>query len=521
MKEGGTLMIYPKNCLIIDIGNEQIKIADLVRNKDNVKINKFAVIPTPGNCINDGIILDKVTLNNTIKATLKEERFKNKRVVFTITSSKVITREVDFPNLKPKKLRPVIENNAAEYFPVNLSEYILDYVITDTVEVNGEKTLKVSIIAALTSVVQEYVSLADLMDVKLVGIDYAGNSLTNFIKKEKIEGISMILDMGSESTMVSIMVNDVLKFNRNLSFGTGLLLDCIMNHFEVNKIEAIRISKERPLLNIEQDENPYLSNDISSSMNQILNGVARLVDYYTSRNQDKIESIFIVGGGANIYGIEEFIEKFFDIKTKLIKDFNSVKGSNNLGNVEGFFSNVIGAAYSEINLVPRTIAEGVHSQSRKRTSLLLVILVAVSLVAAFGYFQGKNIALERKKEQLEQDIAAANEVQNIKLDYETLRNRLAYREKIMEASKSSSEQFVAVLEVMEKQMPSDVFYLSLTDTGTSLEISCVAKDKLTVAKFIETLKGMDFSDVYVPAISESGTEEDPNSFITFSVSCKY
>ncbi|PKM96173.1 MAG: hypothetical protein CVU84_00190 [Firmicutes bacterium HGW-Firmicutes-1] len=514
-------MVYPKNCLIIDIGNDQIKIADLKRNKDNVKVNQFAIIATPVNCINDGIILDKVTLNNTIKAVLKEERFKNKRVVFTITSSKIITREVDFPNLKPKKLRPIVENNAAEYFPVNLSEYILDYVVTDTVEVDGEKSLKVSIIAALTGLVQEYVDLADLMDLKLVGIDYAGNSLTNFIKKEKLKGSSMILDMGSESTMVSVTVDDVLKFNRNLSFGTGLLLDCIMNHFEVNQSEAIRISKERPLLNIEQDENPYLSNDVSSSMNQILNGVARLVDYYTSRNQDKIQTIYIVGGGANIYGIEEYIEKFFGIPTKRISDFKSAKGNHNFNNVELFFSNVIGSAFSEINLVPKTIAQGVQSQSRKRTSLLLVVLVAVSLVAAFALLQGKNIGLERRKAQLEKDIAEAQEVQLIKTDFEKITKRVEFREKILEVSKSTSEYFVAVLETMEQEMPSDVFYLAMSDTGTSIEINCIAKDKLTVAKFIETLKGMGFKDVYVPNITQTNTEDESKNFVSFSVSCKY
>lgn len=515
-------MVYPKNCIVIDIGNEQIKIADIIRGKDNVKILQYAIIPTPPNSINDGLILDKVTLNNAIKATLKEKKIKNKRAVFTITSTKIITREVDFPDLKPNKLRPIVENNANEYFPVNLNDYNLDYVVTDTVENNGEKTLKVNIIAAASSLVQEYVELAGLLDLKLVGIDYTGNSLTSFIVKEKLTGCSMILDMGSESTMVSVMVNDVLKFNRNLTFGTGLLLDCIMGHFEVGQTEAVRISKERPLLNIEQDNNPYLSNDVTSAMNQILSGVMRLVDYYSSRNPDKIESIYIVGGGANIYGIEEYIEKYFGIPTKKITNFKSVKGSIGFSDNEMYFANVIGAAFSEINLVPKAIAASVKSHSNIRTSYLLVALVVVALVAWFIMLQGKNMSLQKQKAQLEKEIAAAEEVQKIKAEYQELEKRLVFRDLLFLNSISTSEVFIPLIETMEKEMPSDVFYLSLNDTGISLEISCIAKDKMTVAKFIESLKGMGtFSEVYVPSITETATEGEGNSFVTFTVSCKY
>lgn len=515
-------MVYPKNCLVIDIGNEQIKIADLTRGGGVAKISQFAMIATPENCINDGVILDKVSLNNVIRPVLKGGKFKNKNLIFTISSTKIITREVDFPDIKSKKVRTIILNSASEYFPVNLNDYILDYVVTDSVVIEGQKTLKINMIAALASLIEEYVALADLLDVKLAGIDYTGNSLTNFLKKEKFEGTSMVLDIGSESTMVSIMTEGVSRFNRNLMYGTGLLLDCIMNHFEVDANEAVRISRERPLLSIEQDDSPYLSNDVSSAMNQILNGVSRLVDYYASRNTEKITRVYIVGGGGNINGIEEYIEKFFNIPAKVIKNFKSAtyKGLQDFSSVEVYFANVIGATFSEVNLLPKNLAEKEAVNSRKRTAFLLVILVAVMLIAIYIMEQGKIVNLQNKKNQLEIDIAGAKEAQEIKIELDTVTNRVNFRQALLEASKSSSEQFISVLELMEEQMPTDVFYLGMVDTGESIEINCIAKDKMTVAKFIEALKGMDFSEVYVPGITETDSEGG-NTYVSFSISCKY
>ncbi len=516
-------MVYPKKCVVIDIGNEQIKLADITRGTHSVKINQFVIVPTPEKCLNDGIIRDKERLSNVIKTALKENKIKNKNVVFTISSSKIITREVDFPGLKSKKIKNVILNNATEYFPVNLNDYVLDYVITDTVFVDGEKILKLNLIAALITLVEEYIGLAGLLGVKLLGIDYTGNSLTSFLKKEKIEGSTMVLDIGSENTMVTILVEGISKFNRNLSFGTGILLDCIKNHFEVDTSEAIRISKERPLLSIQKDDNPYLSNDVSSAMNQILNGVSRLADYYTSRNSDKISHIQIVGGGSTIFGIEAYIETFFNLPTKKIAQFKSIqyKGPKNFSGSEIFFANVIGAAYSEINLLPRALAEKAAIQARKRTAFLLVILVAVLLLGYYLMEQGNLIMMQAQKETLQGDIVDAQPFQNIKIELDELTKEAIFKQRILDTSMSTSERFVEIIETMEDRMPSEVFYLNIVDTGLSLEIDCVARDKMTIARFIETLKSMGFSDVYVPTISEVSSETDDNVYVTFSVTCTY
>jgi type IV pilus assembly protein PilN len=301
-------MAFPKKCIAIDIGNHQIKIAELERTRNQAKVIHFAMVPTPKNCLNDGLIVNKEEISNIIKSALKTSRMKSKEVIFTLASSKIITREVEFPNLKPSKLSTIIKMNASEYFPVNLDDYILDHYIIDTVEDEGEKLLKVNIIAALSELIEDYVSLARLCDLKPAGIDYSGISLASFAVKDGLgDGVNILLDVGSNSTMVSIIDNNVMKFNRNLLYGSSLLIDSIKNHFEVDEEEALRISLERSLFDNENIDNPYLSNDMTGAINQILTGIGRLIDYYSSRNQGKLERIYLVGGGANIHGLAEYI----------------------------------------------------------------------------------------------------------------------------------------------------------------------------------------------------------------------
>ncbi len=357
-------MNYPKRGLSVDVGNEKIKVAEYSRNKDKIKVKHVVILDTPDNCLNDGQIEDITTLATVIKDGLKDNGVKSKNVIFTVSSSKIITREVELPDLPKKKLDTLIQMNAEEYFPVNLTEYTLDNTIVEKIEVNSEKQVRVNIIAALTSMAESYVELADLIGLKIAGIDYSGNSIVNFARHIQEERTYMLLDLGSDSTMVTIMNQGVARFNRNLVYGTKVISNSIQNHFGVDYKEAMKISTDQSLLTHSPEGNDYLSSDVSAALNQILNGVSRLVDYYVSRNKDGIDRIILVGGGTNIKGIDQYISEYFNIKTKIIDGEDiAISGSEKFESNKVFF-----CKYYWCNIFGSEFVTSKYCQQRQRTS---------------------------------------------------------------------------------------------------------------------------------------------------------
>jgi type IV pilus assembly protein PilM len=513
-------MVFPKKCLSIDIGNNQIKIADVVRKGDRVKVLNYDIIPTPMGTISDGFILDKLAIAGIIKECVKRNKFKSKEAIFTLASSRIITREVDFPNISPSKLNSIIDINAEEYFPVNLIDYTLGHTIIDTVEEEGDKKLRVSIIAALTGLIEEYVEVANLAELKIMGIDYAGNSLSNYVKREKFEGTNIILDFGYETTMVSIVKDGVTKFNRNLLYGSGLLLECIKKHFEVADDEAVRISRERPLLNVDENENPYLSNDITGSMNQILNGVSRLMDYYTSRNNDKFNKIYIVGGGSDICNVNDYIGKFFNVPAERLDGTTGYyNGIKDFEEVKHYFATVIGACFSDVSLVPKSLLAQTQAKSNRRIFVLLAILLLLT-GAYFSINQIRDVvSLKSEKAELEQNISDGQYIIELKAEYDASVKQNSFRNSILDVSTSTTQGFNNVLTVMEEKMPTEVVYLSINNSEDGLDMKCVAKDSMTVAKFIETLKDSGYREINVPSITTSG--EGDSALVSFTISCEY
>lgn len=518
-------MNYPKRGLSIDIGNELIKIIEYQSKKNKVVIKHALSVATPEHSMNDGQIINAGVLVDIISVTLKEHRIKSKNVVFTMASSKIITREVDLPDLPKKKLDTLISMNAEEYFPVNLADYTLDYRIVEKVEENEEVQIRISIIAALTTFLEAYVNLAGALSLKIVGIDYAGNSVVNFAKHLKFEGTYMLLDIGSDSTMVTIMSGNIAKFNRNLAYGTKGINTKIQDHFGVNYEESIKISIEQSLLNHNPEENDHLSSEVSNALNHVLSGISRLVDYYTSRNKEVIDHIYLVGGGTYVNNVAEFIGYYFNIECSIVEEFGGIYSKNEqFINEKLIFANTIGAIFSGMNLLPKTELYKKKNRStvRVRLEIILLVLLIGAVLIYVPYVQVGE--LENKKEQLAIEIEAKQVVEAIIVEHTSAMSSVEFGESIMVASGSTTEVVVDVLEEMEKIIPTDVDYLIVNNSEDNMLISCNASNKLSIIQFATTLKEMMvgdelvFAHVYIPSLSSS-VEDD--GYYSFTITCRY
>lgn len=529
-------MALPKKLLSIDIGNERIKIAYVSRSKSKSTLLNSIVVPTPKNCIKDGVITGKDEISGVIKNALLTEKIKEKNVVFSISSSKVITREVELPYLKPSKLKNIIKLNAVEYFPVNLDEYSLDYTITDVVETEDGKKAKIIVFAAMTSVVQMYVELAEMCKLRIQSIDYSGNSVVSFIQSEKVEGTNLFLDIGAESTMVVIMSNNVVKFSRNIMFGTKLINDSIMNHFEVDYEEATKISKERQLLNYDSNDNTYLTNDVTSGVEQILNGVSRLVDYYSSRNKNQVEKIYLIGGGSELFGIEEYVEKFFNLKTEKFVATKSVddKSSRTNSSTAVNYAVAIGATIETINLLPANIKNRELHKARQRLPYLLIVLILVSLGGLYYMKYAELQRLEEQKVKIQAEIESMREIEAIKAEHTEVTEKEAFRRQLDAAALTRSDLLLDLMVEFERTMPELSFVKSISNSNTTVTLSFTAKDETTVAQVLTYLKDITggsyngepyplFSSVYTSAVTKIGDFETENEsgYIDFSVDCTY
>ena len=124
-----------KKVLSIVIGTECTKVCEVSYKKNyknkGIRVYRSISFPTPPNSIEDGYIKDKNLFGEELKSQLKAGKLKADKVIFSLSSSKIANREIILPPTKEKKIMDIIKTGASEYFPIDIKDYILSYLVLE------------------------------------------------------------------------------------------------------------------------------------------------------------------------------------------------------------------------------------------------------------------------------------------------------------------------------------------------------------------------------------------------------
>ena len=187
----------------IEIGYSLTRVCEVDYKTKSHKIYKSFTIPTNEGMINDGVLTISPEYVENLKSALSANRVKAKQVVFTITSSRIASREVVIPFVKENRIADVVNANATDYFPVDLSQYQLAYSILGTIGENkSSQQYKLLVMAVPSALLSGYYDLAQALKLEVVAVDYAGNSIFQVVKEECAQGTNLIIKIDERASLV-------------------------------------------------------------------------------------------------------------------------------------------------------------------------------------------------------------------------------------------------------------------------------------------------------------------------------
>lgn len=346
--------LFRKNTLSIDIGTKNIKIIVGQEKKDSLVINSAFNIKTPVQAYEDGKILNKNLIAKVIENTLKENKIKDKEVIFSIKSSEIITRELIFPKIKDNELKSMIHLEIEQYLPINLNDYVLESKIIEEFHNGTEKNLRIMVAAIPKNMVMEYLNLLDMLNLKGIALDFQANSISKLLEKDliineeeySIKKTIAIIDMGHENSNVILIKNGIIRFNRLIKQGGSDIDIHMANIFNMDMEEA-----ERRKIQYNTSEKNSLKSTIELkrimdyTSDKWIEEIKRIFRFYESRHREnKVDEIFIFGGSSFITDLEKNMTNELKINTKRIKNINKLQIAKEFSSIDiSKYLNSIGA----------------------------------------------------------------------------------------------------------------------------------------------------------------------------------
>lgn len=542
--------------LSIEIGYSLTRVCEVSYNSKTPKVYQSFTVQTVEGVMNDGVIQLDSHYVQALNDAIREHRIKTKKVIFSITSTKIASREVVIPYVKENRIKDVVRANASDYFPVDLSQYELAHSVLETMgDKKSGQQYKLLVMAVPSNILKGYYELASAIKMEVASIDYVGNSLYQAVKSECAAGTQLIAKIDERSTLVMVIKDQKITFTRNVSYGVEEALQAVMESVAWGNIRSLRqavgIVEKYQCINLSDEAGEgaaeaspsveeVAQRNVTDALVPLVNGIVRVIDYYVSRNEGAaIDRVLITGMGANFLGMEELLHKEINYPITVIKKVSGLNLEKHFK--DSFFGEYlacIGAPMAPVDFKrsddPKAAGKGKGKSkaqsaddNMKKWTVLSVMVLIIGILSSAGmiaYSLMEYMDANTTNTQLNHRVAELMPVMNIYNEYIETQAQYNIVEAMYEITESRNDSLYEFFVELEQKLPADVSVASFTCDRNQVTISMKVSTKSEAAATVEqmrTFASLIPQSVTVASITETESDDDESTVVEFSVTALY
>ena len=528
--------------LSIEAEASQIRVAEVeVRGKKGRIYNCFC-IPAPQGAVEDVQIRDTKTLGENLKAELSQRKIKTKKVYFATGSTRIASREVRIPFVKANRIQSIVEANATDYFPIDVSKYVLSYSVVDVESQKFEdgkeetKQYHLMVYAAPKAISAAYSEFAENAGLTMTGITYTGDSIYHSVKDEYAKGTHILVKVEYTGTSITVIRDGELTLQRNINYGVDSAAETVRafpefgDRLDANEALDVLCSRKciNPFLDMESfdeeisDEDRKLETaraEVTESLRYLIGNISRIMDYYISRHTDtNFDSIVCCGLGAQVKGLMQLLTNELGQQVDVLQEFKNfaLPAGGNAQEV-CLYAAVLSPGTSGVNLMDKVNRK---KKEKKETLSGAIIICVVGTVAgvvltAAGY--ANRIYQQHEQERLNQRISEESSIEEIYSAYTNAKAQYDNYQNMYQYTNTPNEGLKKFIEELEEKMPSDITVENFSSTGTQVSFSMRVGSKSAAANTIMQLRTFES----LSTVTTTGIDEAEDGTVSLSVLCTY
>lgn len=537
--------------LSIEIGNSFTKICEIDYKVKKPKVYKVLTVETPEGVVVDGMLQPTQEYADHLVNALGTNGIRTKRVIFTISSTRVASREVQIPNVKANKIEALVKTNANDYFPVDLTQYEIGHYLAGGLTEEGK--LRVMALAVPKALLNSYYQLAQMCGWEVECFDYSSNSLYQILRDEKSEKVTMMIKIDENNTIVTVLSAGKVLLQRTVAYGVQDAIETMIasGAYAVNDpMSAVERFQKKTCLNrvLHQGDKVWEENagrwededagnvevtaarqKITASLEPLIVGVSRVIDFYDSRNSDTpIERTYVTGLGGSFSGMSKLFTNCLERKVHTLSEMDDKIGMSKAirSTRPAAYISCLGAVLAPVGLIDKstqkakglTVVSGTNYTFVSVAVLVLgvILSIAMAVTSLTRYFGtvAENVALQARVEELQPAQTVYNEYLSTAAQYDKYKYLYEYTE-------NPNENLVEFINELEQILPSSFWTNSFSSDMEGISMSVTVEGKAAAARTILNIRNMEsIEDVQISNITDTQNELG-ESAVTFSITGTY
>lgn len=295
----------------LDLSDLSVKVFQIEKNGRKDHVRGFGTVDIPEGAIEDGRMIDKGKVVESIKGLLKSgtaKKINSKKVICSLPESKAFVRIINIPKMSQDEAEEAVKWEMEASMPMALDEVYFDWQFLEEAE---GKTQRVLTAAVSKEIVDDWMDVLALSGLDVFGLEIESIATIRSLvgKDAKKEDIFLIVDLGSSRTSFIISEGTVPYFTSSIPFSSEGINDAIKKALNISNEEAENIKVQNGIEGFDE------KNPIFSSVNPLLENlvveIKKTMDFYgeMSGQSSEVRKIILCGGGSNMKGMAQYLNQ--------------------------------------------------------------------------------------------------------------------------------------------------------------------------------------------------------------------
>ena len=295
----------------LDVGSTAVRAAELTLS-DPPTLVRAAQVPLPPGAVESGEVRDIDAVAGAMRELWQRGGFKSKDVTMGVGNQRLVVREVTIPALPEKELRESLRFQVADMIPIPIDDAVLDYDVLEEMEQEGQKMLRLLVVAAQRDMLEQLVHAATRAKLNVVGVDLIPFALVRSVGgdgmglDEADAGGEAVVDVGADVTAICVHERGLARFVRILPSGSHQITKAMATSLGVSEEQAEAIKRGQPLNGGpgSEDAKPVLESRAQALVDEIRSSL----DFYQAQSPGaRVSRVLMTGGGSKLSGLIELL----------------------------------------------------------------------------------------------------------------------------------------------------------------------------------------------------------------------
>jgi len=302
------------NTFGLDIGSDTIKVIQVIREKNNLKLISAGMIKSPGFDINTALEKDLFTIAEAIKRLKSEAKISGNMGIISVPEKDVFSHFIEVPKMKDNELEQVVPFEAENLIPRPLEEVNLDWEVIENKESLKMDKIMIHIVAVSKFLIEKYIKIFSMAGIEIVDVESEMLAINRSLKYIYEKTCYFVLNIGSRSLDFSFLRDGNIYSIRSLPTSGESITRAISVSLGLDFAVAEEYKKTYGLT---QQLEGKISAAIEPLLTNFIGELKKTIRFYQEKNKDPIKLVVLTGGTSLLPGLTEYLTKTLGMEVQI------------------------------------------------------------------------------------------------------------------------------------------------------------------------------------------------------------